>query len=320
MPSVWIAAGVDAMPEVLCGSGEPMDVDARSRKRQPRDRRRGGGKVRLTVRDAALLRALGRFRIARSSDLGRLFFPGQHRDVLAARLRALFDAGFVQAHVLDRAAENIYSLGPAGIAWTRTAGATARAVPRQPWPHHLGIVRLWTSIASALHLLPDVRLTRCVPDWEVRAGAAVGLGVVPDALIELACESDGQERRVCLAVELDRGTESLEVLRRKVRLLDEARVARPSFLDWTSFDLVLVLDEAGRSREGKVRDLLAKEWGGPSRIWTPASVLADEIRSLVESSVPPVTDSRHCNGSHDDASRVVAAGLGVTGVGPSEDE
>jgi len=272
--------------------------------------------VKLTARDEALFAALGRFGIAHSSDLGRLLFPGRHRDVLAARLRRLYDSSFLEAHVLDRAAENVYSLGPRGRAWLHGRGGTVRGVPRPPWYHHLGIVSLWSGIAAATHQVEGLRLARFLPDWEIReCGSAAGLEIVPDALIELVGYVDGQPRPVRLAVELDRGTESLEVLRRKVRT-----IAGRSFMDWPAFDLIVLLDAAGQSREQKIRELLAREYPRQSRIWTPQSSLPSELRHLAGLAEPPATDSRYGNGMLSEPSQDSAERSGVTGEGLSGDD
>ena len=63
--------------------------------RQPRAQRRKGTEVCLTERDHDLLQALARFRAARTSDLIRLCFGNVRKDTAAARLRRLFDSGYL---------------------------------------------------------------------------------------------------------------------------------------------------------------------------------------------------------------------------------
>src|SRR5207244_3747196 len=70
---------------------------AAMKRRIPRDRRRAGVRVVLGQRDEAMLRALARFRIARTDDLTSLFFRDVRRDTAAARLRRLHDAGLLEA-------------------------------------------------------------------------------------------------------------------------------------------------------------------------------------------------------------------------------
>jgi len=284
--------------------------------RQHRTQRRTGTSVRLTMRDVALLRALARFRIARSRDLGRVFFSGRHRDVVASRLRRLYDGRYLEVHVLDLAAENVYALGPQGHAWVAGQGVAARGIPRQPWHHHLGIVDIWTRVAAAVHGVEGLRLKRFVPDWEIREqGLAAGYEVVPDGLLELA--STGDTAR--LVLELDRGTESLEVVRRKVRAFADLRGRRSSFLDWPTFELVLVLDAAGASREAKLRELVANEWPGSVLVWTPQTELIGELQLLAGLTAPALTDSRCGNGRERLLTRDVTERLPATGGRPSED-
>ena len=289
--------------------------------RQPRDKRRSRTTVKLTRRDEALLRALGRFRLARSSDVGRLFFPGRHRDVLAARLRRLYDAHYLETHVLDRAAENVYSLGREGQAWLRARGVAVGAVPRPPWHHHLGIVWLWSKTAAAVNGVEGLRLIRFVPDWDAREqGGATGLEVVPDAVVDVAAVGDGRRVAVRVLAELDRGTESVEVLRRKLHAL-AARPGAPGSVPSTR-DLVLVvmLDEAGRRREGKMRDLLASEWPQRARLWTDETDLVAELQQLLGIAATPATDSRHGNGRERAANADPPMLPPVAGGGPSADE
>lgn len=289
--------------------------------RQPRDKRRAGVRVTLTARDEALLRALGRFRIARSSDVGRLFFEGRNRDVQAARLRKLFDGHFVEVHAPERAAENIYSLGREGKAWLRARGIEARSIPRPPWGHHLGIVGFWARAATAVRRVAGLRLSRFIPDWECRErGATAGLGFEPDALVELTLGGGDSSAGVRLVVELDRATESLETLRRKVRAISDARAVGGSVLTWTDFELCVVLDAEGARREEAVRSLVAVEWVGEARVWTEASDLTVEFSRRFGIAVPPVTDSRRGNGSTRGLSPRGTEPAGVTGGGHSDHE
>ena len=85
--------------------------------RQSRDHRRRGVKVRLTERDALLLEALVRFRLARTSDLARIAFPDVRPTTAGLRLRRLFDAGYVEVRSGDRSEENVYTLGRYGHRW-----------------------------------------------------------------------------------------------------------------------------------------------------------------------------------------------------------
>lgn len=265
--------------------------------RAKRTERRRGVRVELGPRDEALLRALARFCLATSGDLHRLFFAGRHRDVLAARLRKLYDAGYLEAHVSDRAAPNVYSLGPEGKAWLRDCGGIVHGLPRPPWQHHLGVISVWSRLAAATHQLTGMRLIRFVPEFEVREqGIGAPSGVVPDALAEIALLRDERRETMRLLVEVDRGSESLPVIRQKFRSLTGARVEGALLPEWSTFDLVVALDAAGAHREARIRALLAEEWTGTWRVWTEATDLVTELSRLGGASAGTDTASRSGNG------------------------
>jgi protein involved in plasmid replication-relaxation len=277
--------------------------------RQPRSQRRSGVSLVITPRDEAVLRAVSRFRLCRTSDLGRLFFRGRNRDVLAARLRRLFDAQYLEAHVPDRAAENLYTLGPEGKERIRSTGGCVGAVPRPPWEHHLGIVRLWSMIASATHEMANVQLASFCPEWEVREQPKVrGAAIVPDALLEVRAPA-----LIRVAVEVDRGTESLEILRRKFQSYTRHRMAG-GLLGWPAFELMIVLQDGGVRRERLVRELLAREWLGRPLLWT-GSEAAVELSSLFKA---PVTDPRSGSGRGGTLNTDAASAPEATGGEPSD--
>ena len=286
--------------------------------RQKRNLRRRGVHVTLLPRDQALLRAIGRFRLARTADLAPLFFPGRHRDVLAARLRRLFDAGYLEVRVLDRAAQNVYALGPAGRVWLESQGVETQPPPRQPWDHHLAVVRLWSRLAAAAFQLPQHQLVRFVPDWAVRAqGAETMSEIVPDALMEVAGITEGRTRTRCFAVEVDRGTESLEVLRRKVRILRGVASTDEPFPGWHDLELLMVLDGPGMRRERQVLSILESEWPGQALLWTDNTDIASKLSRLLGVAETPVTGSRHGNGREAAASPKTPTDPDVTGEGSS---
>lgn len=288
--------------------------------RQKRSERRRGVRVVLGARDDAMLRAVARFRLVTSADFGDLFFDRRHRDVCASRLRRLYDAGYLETHVLDRAAPNIYSIGPQGKTWLREHGVEVHGLPRPPWQHHLSIVRLWVRVGVATHRLSRVRLARFTPEFEVRErGLGVALGLVPDALVDMAVTRNGGVDSVRMLVEVDRGTESLEVLRQKIRSLEAFRAVELVPHACRVLRLVVFLDQAGARREAKVRQLIAAEWKGPWHVWTDETDLRSELGSLAEETTRPVTASRRGNGRTSAASPTAASPPSVTGGEPSRE-
>ena len=138
-------------------------------RRQPRNVRKPGVRVRLNQRDEALLAGLARFGIARTGDLVGLVFPGTRSDTAARRLRRLFDAGYLDADFSDRSMENVYRLGPVGRRWVADRGLPETRPPRAGRDHHLATVRTWVDLARFCHEVPGASLTLCLPEWDLRS-------------------------------------------------------------------------------------------------------------------------------------------------------
>lgn len=288
--------------------------------RAKRTERRRGVRVALGSRDEALLRAVGRFRLATSADLHRLFFAGRHRDVLASRLRKLYDAGYLETHVSDRAAPNVYSLGAEGKTWVRAQGGIVPGLPRPPWQHHLAVISVWSRMAAATHQISGSRLTRFVPEFEVREqGIGLAFGVAPDALAEITVARDGRTETVRILLEVDRGNESLAVIRQKLGALAAARVEGALLPGWSTFDLAVVLDAAGARRQDRIRTLLADEWPGPWRVWTEATDLVAELSEPSGSAEATAGASRYGCGRDAAASEGSTTTPTVTGGGYSDE-
>lgn len=186
---------MDAVSDVRVAHSKPAAV------RQPRTERHRVA-VRLTDRDRLVLEALGRFRIARTTDLVLTGFRDVHPMTASMRLRRLYDAGFLDVHAGHIGTENVYRLGPNADAWR------VGRIPRGNLEHHLGVVRAWTTLAAGSPARGlEVELAR--PDWELR-GEVAGAELVPDLFMVLG--------GVGLAVELDCGTEPLSVIARKLDL------------------------------------------------------------------------------------------------------
>lgn len=239
----------------------------RSRRRTERT---VGRQVVLGARDEALLRALARFRVARSADLGRLFFAGRSRERASQRLRRLFDARWLDLRVARLAESNIYSLGPRGRQWAKEHGLDVGRVPVGGLDHHLAIVECWSRIAASIAPVSGLRLVRFRPDWEIRSELGAGWLVIPDALIELGSVSG--EERFRLALEVDLGSEFTRVLQSKLEGYEQLRLASRELLGWPDFALVVVTAAGGEQRhlhlvqlvrrEGRVADMVLRlsEW------------------------------------------------------------
>lgn len=248
---------------------------ARGERRRRRAERSRTVHVQLTDRDRVLLRALVRFRIATTRDLVRLIFTGVRADTAAARLRRLFDAGYVDVRVTTLAAENRYSLGPQGRRAMESEGLCLGAVPRGNVEHHLAIVRLWTELAAAARAARRLRLAVFRPDWELRQlPAAAAAPVIPDALIEL--REGGQQLR--LAIEVDLGTEPLGTLRQKLAAYERATWGQTGVFGWSGFGLVVGVRP--RLRLPQVARVLAEVWSGPGIAVAECEVVAHALGAI----------------------------------------
>lgn len=257
-----------------------MSSPSSSRPRQPRDRRRAGVAVRLLDRDQALLRALARFRLARTGDLTRLFFHGVRPDTAAVRLRRLFDAGYLDVVASELHQPNHYRLGARGRSWIQQAGLVAGRAPVGGQAHHLAIVALWTELAWLSGRSVGFRLALFRPDWELRELGRRGRElVVPDALAELVPTGAGLPEVVLrLALEVDLGTESIRTLARKI---DGYRVVlgdEEGLFGWTDVTLVLVAGQLTAGRRQSLEHLLEQRSPVAWEIWP----LGDPLMPLLQ--------------------------------------
>ena len=253
-------------------------------RRQSRVVRRSGVRVELRPRDEALLCALARFRLARTSDLVALVFRGVRRDTATERLRRLFDAGFLALRVEDRSEENVYSLGLIGWRWAEGQGLSPGRPPKGGWEHHLAVVRTWIEVARALHGTTGWRLSCFRPEWEVREFCARrGEPLVPDAIAEIsASETNGQPVSVRIAIEVDLGTEPSRILRSKLRRYRDQLLGGQGLLG-SDFCLAVVVGKVGVGRLSTIRELLEDSWPGLWRTWTLDEGPRDALGQLIES-------------------------------------
>lgn len=242
----------------------------------------------LTERDAAVLHALSRFRLARTSDLVTYAFAGVRRDTAAVRLRRLFDSRFLAVLPTTQGVENLYRLGPDGKAWLAEQGVPGGRVPRGGHEHHLAIVQTWVAIAG----LDGLELERALPDWEIREQFGVAeLQVVPDLLLVVRAG----EHRHAVAVEVDRGTESLAVLNRKLEAYRSLWGQPPGLFGYEQFGIAVVCAEPGR--RSQLAAALKKAWVVPHVVWTSSEGPSAALCKLFEDLQAPLTASPYRKGS-----------------------
>jgi len=228
--------------------------------RQRRMERRRGVRVVLSARDQALLRGVARFRVARSSDLARLYFADVSRERSTQRLRQLFDGQLLDVRFGRLSEPNVYSLGPLGRVWAEEHSMKVGRVPSGDLRHHLAVVECWSRLAATTRRRLSLRLEKFQPDWEIRE-AEKALPVVPDGLIELSRGGDALCREH-FVLEVDLATERLEALRSKFGRYALLQGMASDALSWPFFVLVVVLAEGGQRRQEMVSRLLELELPG----------------------------------------------------------
>jgi len=252
--------------------------------RQPRAQRRKGTEVRLTERDHELLLALSRFRAARTLDLVRLCFGDIRKDTAAARLRRLFDSGYVAVHSDGISKENVYMLATPGRRIVEAAGERPGRIPRGTLEHHLAVVSVWVSLATLP--VPGIELVRVRPDWELREQqATLPLGLIPDLLAIL--NINGKVRAI--SVEVDLGSESIPVLRSKL--------SRYGALQEPGLILVVYAPEASLTRAKAIRQVLEETCARSSVLWTGAHEIPESVQHLLTQLQPPLTAPPYSDGT-----------------------
>jgi hypothetical protein len=184
--------------------------------------------------------------------------------------------------------ENVYRLGPAGKAWLADEGIPGGRVPRGGHEHHLAIVQTWVAVAG----LDGVEIERALPDWEIREQFSTAeLQVVPDLLL---VARSGEHRHV-VAVEVDRGTESLAVLDRKLGAYRSLWGQPPGLFGYEQFGIAVVCSEP--SRRSQLSAALKKAWVVPHVLWSRGDSPSAVLHKLFEQLQAPLMDSPYRKGS-----------------------
>jgi len=231
--------------------------------RTSRQKRNRHQTVKLVQRDLDILLALAKMRLARTSDLARLFFGAI--GTAQKRLRRLFDLGLVRAVVTDLAAENRYAITKLGHrfleevrpgevpVWRPTPRADGRSLA------HLDLLnRYRVALALGAHAL-GVNLERFVPEWELRSNEPMAR-IIPDAALALVVHG----RRVEIALEIDTGTEPSSTLKKKACAYNDARDAGVSVSGMQTPELLFLARSPRRAHAiaRAISDYLPTAWVG----------------------------------------------------------
>lgn len=273
-------------------------------------RSKGGMAFRLTDRDMAIIRAVNRYRYLRSGQINRLFFPeNTSKQSCQKRLKYLFHNGYldrifpyVQLGAQDAGASSdvAYRLDKQGVTYLEDSGEDVvfptrkRRVRHEFLQHALDLSEFRVCLELGLEALPGYQLRLFVPDFLQKEGAtgltglkryrlydeirdpATGEMVVfyPDAMMVL--EATAAEARRLYFVEIDRGTEGLQTIRRKIRAY-QLYARNKLFAKFGKFQNFAVLFQTSSERRAANMVKLAAEMDfGLQLLVTHAAVVTEQ--------------------------------------------
>ena len=180
----------------------------------------------LTKRDIKILYTVGRFSLAATHHLANLYFNGV-TNTANKRLRSLFNADFLNAHaVLGNNHDTLYTLTSKGRRILRKRlgiGNGLVSIPRTldvaDLEHRLAIIDVRVALVLASQSNSNLRLHRFLTGNEITAHTrSAGISVIPDAIILV----ERKNKKIAFALEMDMGTESLSIWRKKTQNYTEA--------------------------------------------------------------------------------------------------
>lgn len=270
-----------------------MKAYRKREKRQPRSIR-----CKLTERDLAILLTLNRYRYLRTNQVKRLIF--QHNTTLQStrrRLRCLFHNGYIGVitpfvKAGQGSGESAYYIDKAGMNLLEEYGEPVRAFPKSGKVRHfflnhaLDLSEFHLLLELALRNHPKIRLSRFVCDYEVKSHLDGTTGnkafalydevthpvnrqryvVHPDALIVLQGTGDLEKYQKLYFLEIDRGTERLEIVRNKV-IGYNTYLQKRIFTKYGKFDdfQVLIQTNSAKRAENIRKNLTDQE--GADFVW-----------------------------------------------------
>ena len=257
--------------------------------------------ARVTERDLELLRALGRMRLATTSQIKRLFFAEENEGswpragaasatgaanssarhprpkgytATTKRLAKLNSLGLLRVHVLDLNTENLYGLTEKGRTLLVAEGMSAdelhvqRSILRED-AHLVAVNDVRVALVLALRSRPDVRVEFFFADHDLKRQVLQEHRklprYLPDALIQIV--PAGAES-LSLVLELDLGSEHRKQFAPKVvTTVEHARAGRPL---WGLPRFRPLLLAEGESRLRYLAEVIVK--GGGGELWLLADL------------------------------------------------
>lgn len=216
--------------------------------------------VTLVDRDFKILYTVGRFGLASTRHLTDLYFKGV-ANTAHKRLRALHNAGYLQAHVvLGSVSPTLYTLSSQGrevlvqrFAIGRELQPNPRTLDVADLKHRIAICDVRVALILATEQKSKLQLLHFHIGSEVIAHTkAVGLETIPDALILL--KRNGQQFLYLLEVDLN--TEPLSEWKSKVTRLSDALLYPPSILGQNNWYVLVAAP--GKSRLQAIAKVCSK--------------------------------------------------------------
>ncbi|MBI5529775.1 MAG: replication-relaxation family protein [Deltaproteobacteria bacterium] len=198
----------------------------------------------IVERDFKILYTVGRFGLASTRHLSALYFRGIN-NTAHKRLRTLFNAGFLEAHVLlGSTSSTLYTLtlhGRKALAERYALEDELLPIPRTldvaDLKHRLAVLDVRVALVLATRMDPALRLVHFFTGGEVmHITQPAGFRVIPDALVLV--EKDNQSALHLLEVDL--GTEPLSVWEKKARGYAEALRFQTPLLDQSTWRILIV--------------------------------------------------------------------------------
>jgi hypothetical protein len=252
----------------------------------PRNQRpKGGSTFRLVDRDLEIIRAVNRFRYLRTSQIHRLLFGANtSKQSCRRRLKYLWQNQyldrifpFIQLGVGkedDGSSDVAYRLDKRGVQYLQDSDIAIpypyrkRRVKHEFLQHALDLSEFRVNLELAVNALPNIDLKRFVPDFMQQEGVSsltgykryrlydeirdptTGEMVVfyPDAAFVLQVPGTSAARLYFL--EIDRGTEGMETIRRKLRAY-QIYARNKVFAKFGKFSSFTVLFQSNSPRRAK---------------------------------------------------------------------